>query len=281
MLKHIIKNEYKNLKSSEINKAIVFINGKCSEYYFLDYLRCTNGNIDDAIEFYLLDDKLRSLLMQYLVRLEIQLKTDFVRTVQESTHSSSFWTKKKYYIPEAKQPGKHGKVSNYTRVKRRIFSNMNRMSFETMGPSNYAAMYSSSFGTFQDLFKYIDLPYKQEFIDIYTSHLKIHNYKILNCYFESIRRIRNRCAHGNHIISLKMVNELNGLRRTLFSNNASPNSNYHYTVMEATILFIVKQLNCGKELKHKLTVLLNKYHLLLNKYNGKHSLSGMTVAKIN
>lgn len=55
MLKHLIKNEYKTLKPSKVKKATDFIKGKCNEYYFLDYLRCTNGNVNDAIEFYLLD----------------------------------------------------------------------------------------------------------------------------------------------------------------------------------------------------------------------------------
>lgn len=281
MLKYLIKNEYKTLKPSDVKKATDFIAGKCSEYYFLDYLRCTNGNVDDAIEFYLLDDKLRSLFTQYLIRFEIQIKTDFVKMVQDATHSSSFWNKRNFYIEEARHPGKNGKASNFSRMKKHIRNNMSRMSFLTMGPSNYAAMYSSSFGTFQELFKFIDLQFKTEFINSYTSHLNVHSYKILNAYLESIRRIRNRCAHGNHIISLKMVNDLNSLRSTLFSKDSSPNPNYHLTVMEATIIFIIKQLTCGSEFKSRLVSLLNKYDAILIKYNGKHSLSGNTIDKIN
>lgn len=280
MIKHLLKHEYSKLKASDYKKALDFIDGKCSQYYFLDYMRCANGDVDDAIEFYLLDDKLRSLLTQYLIRFEIQIKTDFVQKVQDSTHSSSFWKHRKYYIEEARHPGKKGNISNFTRMKRHIESNMNRMAFSTIGPINYAAMYSSSFGTFQELFKFIDLPYKDSFIQIYTSHLKVHSYKILNTYLESIRRIRNRCAHGNHIISLKMVNDLNSLRSTMFNCDATPNSNFHLTVMEATIIFIIKQLNCGEEFKNRLISLLSKYEDILTKYNGKHSLSSKTIAKI-
>ena len=281
MTEHLIKTEYETLNDSDIETALKFIDGKCSEYYFIDYLRCTNGNVVDAIDFYLLDDKLRSLLTQYLIRFEIQLKTDFVKTVQDSTGSPSFWNNKRFFIPEARQSTIRGKVSSFTQIKKHIQGNLDRMSFTTMGPINYAAMYSSSFGTFQELYKLIDLPHKINFINKYTSHLNIHNYKILNACLESIRKIRNRCAHGNHIISLKLVNELNCLRGTLFSNNCSPNPNFHLTVTEATFIFIIKQLKCGYEFKKRLITLLKKYKLLLVKYNGKHCLSGNTIEKIS
>ena len=124
MLKHLIKNEYRTLKASEVKKATDFIQGKCSEYYFLDYLRCTNGNVDDAIEFYLLDDRLRSLFTQYLIRFEIQLKTDFVKCVQDSTHSSSFWNHKKYYLLDARNPRANGKSSKYYLMRKKIKNQM-------------------------------------------------------------------------------------------------------------------------------------------------------------
>lgn len=279
MIKHLIKHEYPELKTKEINKAKAFIDGKCSEYYFIDYLRTTNGNIDDAIEFYLLDDKLRTIFTQYLIRFEIQLKTDFVDSLQQETHSGSFWSKKIFYIEEARYRGNNGKISKYLLIKRKIESNIARLSFKTKGPSNYVAMYSSSFGTFQELFKLIDLKYKQPFINKYTSHLNFHDYKDLNAYFEAIRRIRNRCAHGNHIITIKMVNDLNGLRSQIFKQgkNLYP---CHFTVMEAVIFFMINQLNCGIEFKNKIEKLLVLHKELLEKYNGKHSLSGTTLSKI-
>ena len=95
MIKHLLKHEYPNMTFSDYEKAIIFIEGKCSQYYFLDYLRCSNGNVDDAIEFYILDDRLRTLFVQYLIRFEIQVKADFINYVQTSTHSSSFWSRKK------------------------------------------------------------------------------------------------------------------------------------------------------------------------------------------
>lgn len=59
MKETLIKEEYPFLEESDIKKITSFISGKCSQYYFIDYLRCSNANVDDVIEFYLLDDKLR------------------------------------------------------------------------------------------------------------------------------------------------------------------------------------------------------------------------------
>lgn len=279
MIKHLLKHEYPKISKTNYQKAIDFIKGKCSQYYFLDYMRCTSGNVDDAIEFYLLDDKLRSLFTQYLIRFEIQIKTDFVDSVQASTHCLSFWNKKKYYLPDARTKRSNGKASKFYLMKRKIENNISRLSFSTMGPSNYVAMYSSSLGTAQELFKLIDTQYKIEFINKYTVHLSRHDYYVLNAILEAIRRIRNRCAHGNHIITLKMVNDLNNLR--LILNSESFNTSYHLTVMEAVILYLCKHLNCGEEFKQHLLSILNKQLLLLEKYNGKHSLSAKIISKIS
>lgn len=281
MLKHLLKKEYPTIKRSDYQKAVDFIAGKCSQYYFLDYMRTTNGNVDDAIELYLLDDRLRSLLTQYLIRFEIQLKTDFVDCVQASTRCTSFWSKRKYYLSEARNPGKNGKPSIFFKIKKHILSNISRMRFVSMGPSNYAMMYSSSFGTFQELFKLIDRPYKAPFIVRYTLNLSHNDFRTLNAFLEAIRRVRNRCAHGNHVVTLKMVNELNSLRQTLTRPMLFPGNRYHFTVMEAMLFFVTNELNCGNEFRSKLNALVTKHFPLLSKYPGKTSVTPLLVAKLS
>lgn len=272
MIKHLLKIEYPSLKSSSYRKAVDFISGKCSQYYFLDYMRITKGDVDDAIEFYMLDDRLRCLLTQYLIRFEIQLKTDFVDCVQSSTRCSSFWNKRKYYLPDARHPRVRGRASKFYLMCKKIRANISRLNFASMGPFNYVAMYSSSFGTFQELFRLIDVPYKKSFVDKYTSSLKLQGYYALSPYLEAIRRIRNRCAHGNHVITLKMVNDLNNLRSSIYV--ASPvKIPGHATVMEAVLAFVIGNLNCGREFQSRLVTILNKHSSILAKYNGRHSFS--------
>ena len=49
MLKHLLKKEYPSLRKADYEKAVAFIDGKCSPYYFLDFMRTTGGNVDDVI----------------------------------------------------------------------------------------------------------------------------------------------------------------------------------------------------------------------------------------
>ena len=93
------------------------------------------------------------------------------------------------------------------------------MKFRTIGPLNYVAMYCLSFGGFKTLFRYIDVKYKESFIERYTSHLKTNVFSVLYAYLDCIRLLRNRCAHGNHIVTLKFKNDLNPYKY-LVSNNS-------------------------------------------------------------
>lgn len=281
MVKTLIEKEYPLITKDELNKINSIISTKCSDYFFLDFLRTTNGNVDDAISFFYLDEKLRTILVQYLMRFEIQIKSDFAKMVEHETKSKQFWKVNKYYLREAraKRPGKR---SNYYLTKKNIESSMARMSFKTVGPLNYAAMYSISFGCFKTLFRYIDTQYKQSFIDKYTSHLNSQTFNLLYSYLDCIRLLRNRCAHGNHVITLKFKNDLNKYRNIVTDKSISPLPGQYISVFEAVILFLIKQLNCGEEFRKKLRTLFkkNNYSKLLSIYVGKHSLSSNTLDKI-
>lgn len=138
-MKHLLKLEYPNLKNSEYKKVLSFIDGKYSQYYFLDYMRCSNGNVDDAIRFSILDEKLRTLLFQNIICFETQLKSDFVICVNSRTHCSNFWKKKKFYMPDAVVPRSKGKNSKYFLIKRRLEEGVKRLQFDTIGPQHFGS----------------------------------------------------------------------------------------------------------------------------------------------
>lgn len=55
-----------------------FVNKHCSHYYFLNFIKMTSGNVEDAIELYYFDEELRIALIKYILRFEIQLKRDLL-----------------------------------------------------------------------------------------------------------------------------------------------------------------------------------------------------------
>lgn len=277
MTKSLIEKEYPKVTKEELERIDDVISTKCSEYFFLDFLSTTDGNVKDAISFFYLDEKLRTILVQYLMRFEIQVKSDFAKMVENDTGSKQFWKDSKYYLPETRVK-RHGKMSYFHKTKNNIEKSMKRMSFRTVGPLNYAAMYSISFSRFRALFRNIDLQYKQSFINKYTSHLNVHSFKLLDSYFDCIRILRNRCAHGNHVITIKLKNSFNGHLHIVDQEALSPMPGQYLSVFDAVLLFLVKQLNCGNEFKVVLSKLMKKYNYsgLLKRYKGKHSLSDKT-----
>ena len=266
-MKNILKHEYPNLKNADYKKALSFIDGKYSQYYFLDYMRCSNGNVDDAIKFAMFDDQLRAFLLKYLIRFEIQLKTDFVNSVYEKTRCTSFWEKKKYYLPDTRISHKKGKTSKYYLLKKKIKFDISKLHCNTIGPSHHVAMYACTFGTFQELFKCMDREYKNDFIKKYTQNFEGVGYKLLNTYFEVIRKIRNRCAHGAHLITKKIFREFKNLNFGI--NEENKNSKI---AIEKTFNFIFDNLYCGIECKKELFKLIFKYNDLLVKYSKNHSI---------
>ena len=63
MVKSIIKQQYPNITSTQLRRIKSSISDKCSEYYFLGFMRSSNGNVDDALKFFSLDQELRSLIL--------------------------------------------------------------------------------------------------------------------------------------------------------------------------------------------------------------------------
>ena len=119
MKETLIKKEYPLISEEELLKIKKVVAPKCCDYFFVDFLRSTNGNVDDAISLFFLDEKLRSLFVQYLMRFEIQIKSDFATMVENSTLSDRFWVIKKFYIPEARNK-RNGKISFFEMTKENI-----------------------------------------------------------------------------------------------------------------------------------------------------------------
>ena len=94
----ILKNAFPNIPEEKLIALKSRINDKCSEYYFLDFLKTTKGSINDAYRLFIFDERLRCLLLKYVLRFEIQIKNSFVEFVSDETGDESFWNKEEFYI---------------------------------------------------------------------------------------------------------------------------------------------------------------------------------------
>ena len=276
---NIIRNNYPNISEDDYNKCLSFINTKCSEYYFLAYLDLTNGNVDDSISFFKFDEKLRALLLRYILRFENQIKTDFACCVEDSTGSNSFWSNGNYYLNSAKVPKRNGKPSDFTYLRRKITNWIHNAGLNVgNGYSNFVAVHACSFGSFIDLIKFINIPYKTNFILNYVSFLPAiaNNFSLsfstLLTYLSCVKKLRDKCAHGSYVVTSSFDAFLLPHVR-LIQSPLTPDPSKNFSMLEVTICFLLHYSNCKAELKRRLKKLIENNIALLSKYNGRHSFS--------
>lgn len=267
----IIKSSYPNLSEEDIRFITNKVSNKCNYYYFLDFIKTTGGNVQDAYEMFKFDEQLRSILFKYLIRFEIQIKSDFVEYVSNETHSDHFWSDRSSYI--------FTRDEDFMALKEKIRESFKNLNISSKTENAYAAVYVMSFGTFITMFKKINPNYKRSFIKKYTRYLPVHSYDILYKYLLCLRALRNRCAHGTHIVSRSFLNQL-------YQHNAITKTDYIYktmtglSVFELTIRYLMKTLTCGPEASKEIKRLLVKYENVYKKYGGKQTINPSIVQKL-
>ena len=263
---------YPGLSDEAIEKCTAFINDKCSEYFFCEYLDSTNTNVDDAISLFLFDEKLKTILLRYCIRLESQLKKDFVEMAISSSGDDEFWKKAEFYLPSARLQKSDGKKSDFKKVRSSIYDWIRKSNLPVRpGSSTFRAVSSCSMGTFIDLVKHIDTPWKQDFMDKYLNGLPTQDFKTLNTYLVCVKKIRNRCAHGSYIVTKSFLELLNEHEFLIDERHKPIDSNFN--MLELLVNFIFKNTSTKKEMKNKINYQLNKFSEILNKYSTHLSLS--------
>lgn len=274
-----IAREFPHLSDSESIEINRFIVHKCSPFYFSEFLRTTSCNVSDAEELFKFDERLRSVLIQYLLRFEIQIKNDFVQAVEKTTESTSFWNDPSFYLPNFLVPRFAGGKSDFDYVKSKVEESLSNLNMSSLEASDYAAFYAISFGTFIRVFKEISPVYKRDFIASYTRYLPVHDFQTMHSYLLCVRAIRNRCAHGNHLVSINLVNQLNQYSLIKQANRVA-NPTISCSEFELTLLFVFHNLFCFRELIRDLRKVLLRYEEIYTKYAGKQSINSTICAKL-
>lgn len=267
----IITNEI-NLNNGQINKVNEFVKHNCSYYYFLNFIRITNGNVDEAIELYYFDEDIRKVLLKYILRLEVQMKKDLISSVETLNNGNTFWNNATYYKPSYSSTKGHRKFSNFTINVNKISAQMKKMCFSNNGPENNRAFYSSTFGSFIKTYQNLLYKYKSTFINKYMPNNNAE--ENISKYLQCIKIIRNRCCHSNHIVSIKLKNNISNVSLANLCNLQLDN-------LEKCILFIYRNLDNNKGFVDEFLDVLNKYKPYWYPYSFKHSVRVKLVDMLN
>lgn len=271
MSSNILREAFPEIPEEKLTALKSKIDDKCSEYYFLDFLKTAKGNIDDAYHLFIFDERLRCLLLKYILRFEIQIKNSFVEYVTRSTGDICFWNKEKFFIYKT-----HEEFERLISKIKESFKNLGRT---PNSANSYAATYVMSFGTFVSVFKNINPSFKREFIKKYTDYLPLQDFDVLHKYLLCMRALRNRCAHGTHIVSNTLVNQLKQYSMLQNKENINPGME-SFSVFELTLYFLILNLNCKAEFIKDLKKLLLKNKGLYSKYGGRQSINPFITQKI-
>ena len=190
----------------------------------------------------------------------------------KETDDDYFWCKKENYI------FKDEKSFNQFILKiKESFKNLN-LSYST--ENSYAVAYVISFGTFVSMFKYTKPDIKKKFIKMYSKKLgQKENFDLLYKYLLSIRTIRNRCAHGSHIVSNSFVNQLNQFNAIKKEENTKSGRS-GYSVFELVLVYLIDNTYCKEEFKNNLIKILSKYEPVYKKYGGKQSINPSIIERL-
>lgn len=261
----IIKKTFPELEEKQIKRIQEKIGDKCNAYYFLEFLKTTDCNIDDAYRLYKFDEELRSTLLKYVLRFEIQIKSEFFSSLNKVTNDDNFWQKKENYIFKDDE--------SYNQLIKKTIESFQNLNLTYGKDSSYAVAYVISFGTFVTMFKKMNPKLKKEFVHKYTRRLKKKDdFSLLYKYLLCIRALRNRCAHGTHIVSIAFVNQLNQFS-AITKDAYTDNKFEHYTVLELTLKYLMEMIYCKEEFKTKVIRLLEKYEETYSKYGARQSIT--------
>lgn len=262
----IIKNKGIIIPDDGKDRLDSFIASNCSLYYMINFLRITAGNIDNAISLYFLDENLRAIVLKYILRLEVQMKKDFIDCVYDATQDDSFWKNRVYYNSRFTKPKSGSWKSPFDIAVNEVEDRMRSMHYSSSGDKNHQAFYAMSFGVFLKFYSGMHMRYHYDFTERYA-YKDRNSVDILKRYLDSIRMIRNRCCHSNHMISLKLKNSLIFKVPALSGFVGDSNSEF-----EKTLYFIYSRLDNKESFIKDILKLLRDNESYWKPYCNKHIL---------
>ena len=146
--------------------------------------------LDMVIRLYYFDFELRHILLKYISRIEVHLRTSIVNYMSAKHHNNDTWFVDERIISK-----------NYCRAFDTIYDRVRLSPYIKWHHHNHPCKYAPasktlefmSIGDILDLYNAISNVVSR--LDICNMHW-IRSIKTFDNYLTSIRRVRNRCAHG-------------------------------------------------------------------------------------
>ena len=210
-------------------------------------------NFKDAVSLYYFDRNLRSILADYLYRIEINFRTNIIYTVSNYYNTDPFWFSKSDIV---KQPFIDSLPASYSNIK---INNAIRYHHKRHKTDLYAPAWKTleymTLGEIIKLYKCLnDDDLRHKIADRYH----VRNIKIMDSYLTNIRLLRNLCAHAHNIFDLR-------LNVSLLQGPIDKMDEHHHDLVGCLLVihYILSSIskNRADEMKHRI------YDLVENENN--------------
>lgn len=198
-------------KAKEILLDIGFYRlGFCSFPFEINYPDFNNRNhklkpltsFEDVVALYYFDQDLRHLLMRYIYRIEVNLRTQLIYFVSNYYKDSPTWFVDPSVVQQLFIDEFDYKV--YSTIEKKSVIERHHVKYPKEFYGYAPAWKTLEFMTFGNILTlYTNLlsrDLKREIAQLYN----IPSIRVFENYFNTIRVIRNACAHVNHICDLKL-----------------------------------------------------------------------------
>ncbi len=196
-------------KAKEILLDIGFYRlGFCSFPFEINYPEINNRDhklrpltsFEDVVALYYFDQDLRHLLMRYIYRIEVNLRTRLIYTVSNANPSSPTW----FVDPAVVNKGFIDEFDNkiYSTVSKNFIIQRHHLRYLN---DRYAPAWKTiEFMTFGNICTLYENIKSEDLKQQVANNYGLRNIKTFRNYINTIRVIRNACAHGNHICDLQL-----------------------------------------------------------------------------
>ncbi len=191
---------------------------------------------EDALDLYYFDSDLRMLLLRYLTRIEINLRTYITYYVSNIYKDNPFW-----FVDDEVMDGEFVDafdIEIYTEQfkKHPVISDHHKKYPEDKYAPAWKTVEHMTFGAVYQLFLSITDKNVQSAI---SRHYNVDKLTIFTSYFNAIRYLRNQCAHGDVLFDMKLAKPLKSGPAGQF--NSFTNSNIIGAI--DVVKFFLKQIS--------------------------------------
>lgn len=170
-----------------------------------DHKLKVSTHFEDALDLYCFDSDLRMLLLQYITRIEINLRTYITYYVSNQYRANPYWFVDESIMQADFIESFDTEIYTEQFKKHPVISDHHKKYPEDTYAPAWKTVEHMTFGAVFKLFLSIA---DKEVQSAIARHYNVDKLSIFTSYFNAIRYLRNQCAHGDVLFDMKLATPL-------------------------------------------------------------------------